>query len=99
MCVNTGRKLKVMVQRLTEEQLLGLKNPEFNECPKIAASKIPGDTSSTEKKHREVHHQISSYMCDNRFPYKRKQRHTQFCLQRPWLLHLRGLQEDLLPGH
>jgi hypothetical protein len=87
-CVNTGQKLKVMVQRLTEKQLLALNYPRSNEPLESAATMSPVHISSTEesKKHRNPNHQISCNICSKRFNSKstfnqHMQRHPLLRLQ------------------
>jgi Zinc finger, C2H2 type len=62
MCVNSGRKLKVVVPRLTDEQLLVLEKPKSDECLQSAGAIIPVDTSSTED--IQQHSKLWIHACD-----------------------------------
>jgi KRAB domain-containing zinc finger protein len=76
MCVNLRQKLAVVVQRLTDEQLLALANPKSDEHMKSATKVIPGDMFSTEE--LVTHNKMACSCCSKLFYRKSAlKRHIQ----------------------
>jgi Zinc finger, C2H2 type len=76
MCVNLRQKPTVVVQRLTDEQLLALANPKSDEHIKSAIKLIPGDMLSTEE--LVTHNKMACNCCSKLFYRKSAlKRHIQ----------------------